>query len=190
LELEVTSSDCRIDQLIGERFLVLPNVEQPFKILPRGETVDLLRRGFAEVPKEDLVTVRIKAKGQVTAKLRLNVLAVLLGLLSPQFCVLRRPFGFDDCECLTILAEENIVAKFFGFGRALPLVDSGAHRVFPVTEGRHEELNYNLRPISQVPASLIETEVDDSPSCFGLSRHIPDFEWRDDKFLIVPHFTA
>jgi hypothetical protein len=34
LNLEIAASDSRIDQLIRERFFVLPNVEQAFKILP------------------------------------------------------------------------------------------------------------------------------------------------------------
>jgi hypothetical protein len=67
--------------------------------------VDLLRRGLAEVPKEDFMTIRIKAEGQLTAKLRPDVLAVLFSLFASEFCVLGRLLGFDCGQWFAVLAK-------------------------------------------------------------------------------------
>jgi hypothetical protein len=60
-----------------------PNVQQAFKVLPRREAVNPLGRGFAKVPKENLVSVGIEAEGQFAAALRLNILAILLACSRP-----------------------------------------------------------------------------------------------------------
>ena len=52
LELKIAACDSGVNQLIGERLLVLPEERQTFEVLPRGETMDLLGRGFAKVPKK------------------------------------------------------------------------------------------------------------------------------------------
>jgi hypothetical protein len=62
LKLEIPASDLGVDQFINEGALVLPNVEQPFEVLPRGKAMDLLWRGFPEVPEEDLVPVCVEAE--------------------------------------------------------------------------------------------------------------------------------
>jgi hypothetical protein len=66
---------------------VLPEVEKAFEVLPGREAVDFLRRGFTEVPKEDVVAIRVEAEGKLTVLLDLDVQAVLLGLLAANFGV-------------------------------------------------------------------------------------------------------
>lgn len=75
---------------------MLPNVEEAFEVLPRGEAVDLLRWGFFEVPKKDFVAVSVKAEGKFAATLRLDVEAILLSLLPTKFRALGRSLRFDD----------------------------------------------------------------------------------------------
>jgi hypothetical protein len=116
LELEITSRDCRVDQLIRERFLMLPYEEKALQVLPCGETMDLLRWGLAEIPKEDCVTIRVKAEGQLPAVIRLDVLALLFRLFASEFCTLRRLLGFDYGQWLPVFSEENVIAKLSGAG--------------------------------------------------------------------------
>ena len=80
--------------------------------------MDPLWRGFAKVPKEDFVAVRVKAEGQFAVMPRLDVVAILLGLLASKFSVLGRLFGFDDGERLAVLAQEYVVANSLCAGRA------------------------------------------------------------------------
>ena len=154
---------------------MLPNVEQPFEVLPRGEPMDPLWRGFAKVPKEDFVAVRIEAEGQFAVMLRLDVVAILLGLLASEFSVLGSLLGFDDRQRLAVLAQENVVAKSSGARRVWRLARERTCHTPPLIAGRHEELFDHLRPISHVPPRLFETEVDDLLSCRGLRRHFPRF---------------
>ena len=55
LKLEIAASYSSVDQLFSEGFLVLPNEEQAFEVLPCGEAVDSLRRRFAKIPKKDFM---------------------------------------------------------------------------------------------------------------------------------------
>ena len=81
-DLVVAASNICIDQFVRERLTISSNILQAFKIISRWKADDLSRREVAEIPKEDLETVRIEAIWQLTAMLRLNVVAILLGLLA------------------------------------------------------------------------------------------------------------
>jgi len=87
LKLIVTAGDGRVNQLVGERDFVLPNVEQPFKVLPGWETVDLLRRGHTQIPEENLVTVGVEAERQFTTILFLDIVAILFALFAAPFSI-------------------------------------------------------------------------------------------------------
>jgi hypothetical protein len=78
--------------------------------------VDFLRRSLAETPKEDFVTIRIKAERKLTAKLRLDVLAILFRLFTSEFRVLGRLLGFDNGQWSAVLTKKNIIAKLPGAG--------------------------------------------------------------------------
>jgi hypothetical protein len=62
LDLIITSSDVRVDKLIDERFLVLPNIKKSLKILPCWKSMDSLRWRFTNIPKVDLVTIGVEAE--------------------------------------------------------------------------------------------------------------------------------
>jgi hypothetical protein len=62
-------------------------VEQPFKVLPGWETVDLLRRGHTQIPEENLVTVGVEAERQFTTILFLDIVAILFALFAAQFSI-------------------------------------------------------------------------------------------------------
>jgi hypothetical protein len=95
---------------------MLPYEEKALQVLPCGETMDLLRWDLAEIPKEDCVTIRVKAEGQLPAVIRLDVLAILFRLFAPEFCTLRRLLGFDYGQWLPVFSEENVIAKLSGAG--------------------------------------------------------------------------
>jgi len=63
------------------------------------------------------VPVGVEAERQLATQLLLDVVAVLLGLLSPQRGVLARLLRFDHGQGLAILAEQYIVAELMTFVR-------------------------------------------------------------------------
>ena len=96
LELIVTAGNGRVNQLVGERDFMLPNVEQPFKVLPGRKAMDFLRRGYAEIPKENFVTIGVEAERQFAAVFLLAVVAILFALFAPQFRIFGRLLGLNE----------------------------------------------------------------------------------------------
>ena len=138
------------------------DVLKAFQVVAGREAHHLARRIIFQVPEIGFVPVGVEAKWQFAAELLLNVVAILLGLLSPDGGIAAGFFCFHYGKWFAVFSQQDVVAELMAFVFGARLCNTVGQA------SQNVELFDDLRRVFDVPAGRTKLGINQPGTCLSL----------------------